>query len=289
MLRSLRFALALALTGATLASSLSMSTAVAQDDRARFHFQAGTSYYEAGDYEDALREFDRAYALSQRHQLLYNLSLCHQQLGNLDEAANFLERYLNQVEEIPNRANLERRLENFRRRAAETETETETETGTGTGTETEAGTGTGTETETETETGTGDTYPADEPEDATHDDTPTEQPSSGGGPNVAAIAAFAAGGVGALLAVITGPMALGEASSLEDQGCGERVACDAGTLRTLAGLADAGVALAAVGVTLGVVFLFTMGDDDEDEASATLRFAPYADHQGAGAVLIGSF
>ena len=92
---------------AALAASPSSTVRVqAQDDRARLHFQAGASYYEAGDYEDALREFQRSHALSQRSELFYNFSLCYQQIGDLDNAALYLRRYLDEVESIENRAQM---------------------------------------------------------------------------------------------------------------------------------------------------------------------------------------
>ena len=90
-----------------------------EDERARLHFQSGASYYEAGDYEDALREFTRSFELSEKPALFYNFSLCHQQMGHYEVAADYLQRYLEQAEPIPNRANLERRLENLRQRADE--------------------------------------------------------------------------------------------------------------------------------------------------------------------------
>jgi tetratricopeptide (TPR) repeat protein len=264
MFPSLRFASALIVL---LACLVVPSPAACQDALARTHFEAGTSYYEAGDYEDALREFQRAHDLSQRPELLYNLSLCHQQLGAFGEAARLLERYLEEAVDVPHRPNLERRLRNLRQRAAE-------EQGTTQGRPTAGG-----------EPG-GDGDPlADPTTDGGHGDG-----ASGGsaGPPVAAIAAFAAGGLGLVAAAIAGPLALAEASSLRDQGCGETRACDAGTLRLFAGLADAGVALAAVGATLGVVFLLTMGDDEDPEGAAA-RLVPYADPRGAGALLEGRF
>lgn len=87
-------------------------------ERGRLHFQAAASHYDAGDYEDALREFERAYELSHKPELFYNFSLCHQQLGQLEDAIMYLERYLIEDDEISNRANLERRLTNLRERHA---------------------------------------------------------------------------------------------------------------------------------------------------------------------------
>lgn len=224
----------------------SVSTVSAQDEeemeRGRLHFQAGASYYEAGDYEDALREFTRAYELSRRPELLFNLHLCHQQLDQLDLAVQRLAEYLDQVDEVPNRQNLERRLDNLRTRRGDAGTE----------------------------------EPVEPP------------PPPRRGPNVPMIASFAVGGVGAVLAGVFGGLALAERGSLSDQGCGVDLACDAGTLRTRAIVADIGLGVAVVGVGLGVVF-WLLGRRGEDQASARLRLQPTAGPNGGGAVLLGRF
>lgn len=224
----------------------SLSTGHAQDDeleRGRLHFQAGASYYEAGDYEDALREFTRAYELSHRPELLFNLHLCHQQLDQLDLAVERLAEYLDQVDEVPNRQNLERRLENLR-----------------------------------TQRGA----------DAGDEVAPPVEPTPEREANVPMIASFAAGGVGVVLAGVFGGLALAERGSLSDRGCGVDLACDAGTLRTRAILADVGLGLAAVGVGLGVVFLL-LGRRGDDQANARLQLRPAAGPNGGGALLVGRF
>lgn len=86
------------------------------DENARFHFKAGTSYYETGDYELALREFKRSYQLSNHPELQYNISLTHEKLGNLEEAIFALNRYLLEGSDIPNRRTLEMRLTNLKKR-----------------------------------------------------------------------------------------------------------------------------------------------------------------------------
>jgi tetratricopeptide (TPR) repeat protein len=65
-----------------------------RDARARDHFTAGRNYYDAGDFEDALREFLTAYELSGRAELLYNISLSHERLGNFGQAADYQRRFI---------------------------------------------------------------------------------------------------------------------------------------------------------------------------------------------------
>jgi len=247
------------------AAALMATSAAAQPsaaDRGRLHFQAGASYYEAGDYEDALREFQRSYELSNKPELFYNFSLCHQQLGNLEQAADFLEQYLQNVSEIPNRANLERRLENFRERLAEE----------------------GDDDEAPDETDPDETDP-----DETIVVGPQPDPEPEGSDiNLGAIVSFSVAGAGAATMLIAGAMALGERSNLEDMGCGDTVACDAGSLKTRALVADLGMAIAVVGAALGVVFLVVGGGSD-DEESARVELSPWAGRGAGGASLRGSF
>jgi tetratricopeptide (TPR) repeat protein len=88
------------------------------DDRARSHFEAAEAHFDTGAYEDAIREFEEAHRLSGRAQLLYNLYLCHERLGDLNAASDHLARYLDADPEAPNAAALGLRLANLRRRAA---------------------------------------------------------------------------------------------------------------------------------------------------------------------------
>lgn len=77
---------------------------------ARTHFEAGNAYYERGNFEAAIREFQHAYDLSQRPALLHNIYLAYRDLQDDTNAAVFLRRYLNEAEDVDNRALLERRL-----------------------------------------------------------------------------------------------------------------------------------------------------------------------------------
>jgi tetratricopeptide (TPR) repeat protein len=90
-----------------------------EDMRARRHYEAGTAYYEVGDYDSALRELERSYEISRRPPLLFNLYMTEERLGHFARAAERLERYLAEETEIPNRSALEQRLERLRERAAE--------------------------------------------------------------------------------------------------------------------------------------------------------------------------
>ncbi len=93
------------------------------DDMARTHFQSGRLYFDRGEYEAALHDFEAAYELSHRTPLLYNLYVTLENLGRFSEAAERLERYLAEdtALDAETRANYESRLANLRVRAAEQE------------------------------------------------------------------------------------------------------------------------------------------------------------------------
>ena len=91
------------------------------------HFREARRLYDEGAYREALVQFRASYALSRRAVLFYNYSLCYQRLREYGDAVNFLERYLLEVVNIPDRANLELRLRGLRDAAAEAEESEETE------------------------------------------------------------------------------------------------------------------------------------------------------------------
>ncbi|MFW6067570.1 MAG: tetratricopeptide repeat protein [Myxococcota bacterium] len=273
------------------------------DERGRFHFQAGASYYEAGEYEQALREFERSYEISKRPQLFYNISLAHQQLGDLESAILYLDRYLREVEEIPNRVNLERRLENLRKRLEEHEEaerqaaeETETDTGTDAGTGTDVGTGTQTETEAEIGAEGGDEAGAGG-ESGFVGDTRTRGVDMDEGPGVPA-GAWIGWGVGAgslVVGAVLGGLALKEKNDVADSPCGQAGTCTSDEVQKMDRMALASDVMMAVGIAgavTGTVLFFVMRDgaSGEREAAAGVDVAPWVDPSGGGgAVVEGRF
>lgn len=103
------FALALGVLGAPSVSS-AQPPASPNDQIAREHFIRGRDAFSQGDFATAAREFDQAYQLSRRPQLLYNLGTAYERLHNWNEANVALRRYLDQVPAAPDRAEVEARL-----------------------------------------------------------------------------------------------------------------------------------------------------------------------------------
>lgn len=65
------------------------------DDEARRLYVEGEAHYAAGRYRDAAASFERAYELSRRPALLFNLGNAYERLGDLKRAADYLRDYLN--------------------------------------------------------------------------------------------------------------------------------------------------------------------------------------------------
>lgn len=220
-------------------------------------------------------QFQRAHALSDRPELFYNFALCYQQLGDLNNAALYLRRYLDEVPNIENRDQLERRHGNLLERIASRDA----------GTSPPAG---------------AEAEPPRQPSLQTRQGAEpaaaaaAEPTAAGRGVPVGAVVGFSVAGVGAAVAVTLGALALRERGSIED-GCGANRSCSSGEVQRMDGLAlgaDIGLAVLVAGATVGTILLLTGRGGDDTEASddhARLRLAPYAGRTGAGAMLQGRF
>src|SRR5688572_9599921 len=74
------------------------------DELARRHFESGAAYFEQAEYEAALREFEKAYELSRRPQILRNISVVQERMGDIAGAIVSLDHYL---ESAPNDPDIE--------------------------------------------------------------------------------------------------------------------------------------------------------------------------------------
>jgi len=88
-----------------------------KDEEARQLFQAARLAFQDGRFEDALRSFRRAYDLSGRPGLLYNIGTTADRLRRDDEAIEAFEKYLELAPNAPNHGEVERRLEVLRSHA----------------------------------------------------------------------------------------------------------------------------------------------------------------------------
>lgn len=82
----------------------------AADTDARTLFEEGRVAYDAGRFEDATRSFRRAYLLSPRYQLLYNIGQSELRAGHDARALEAFEAFLRQASsDDPNRSEVEER------------------------------------------------------------------------------------------------------------------------------------------------------------------------------------
>jgi len=77
------------------AQSADSSEASADDvEQARKHFGQGLKLYKDGDFDAALVQFERAYAVKPNFKVLYNIAQCYFELHQYVEARDTLSRYL---------------------------------------------------------------------------------------------------------------------------------------------------------------------------------------------------
>lgn len=95
------------------------------DEEARSLFEAGRAAFTAGRFEDALGHFQRAYELSGRPMLLFNIGQSFDRLRRDEEALSTFERYLTDVPDAPNRAQVEARVAIMQAAVAEAEEQAE--------------------------------------------------------------------------------------------------------------------------------------------------------------------
>lgn len=98
------------------------------DEQARLHFRAGRGLYDAGRFAQAAAEFEEAFRLSQRPELLFNAYVAFRDANDLEGAVRSLGAYLEQAQDVADRVNLTARLESMtqaleERRAREAEVE----------------------------------------------------------------------------------------------------------------------------------------------------------------------
>jgi tetratricopeptide (TPR) repeat protein len=92
---------------------------------AREHYARGTSYYDLGKYDDAIKEFEAAYQLKNDPAFLYNLAQSYRLAGNAERALHFYRTYLRYMPKAPNRAEIGDRIAALEKQvAAEAKTTT---------------------------------------------------------------------------------------------------------------------------------------------------------------------
>jgi len=94
--------------------------AQAQDTAsAKAHFKSGTTFYDLGKYDDAIREFEAAYEAKSDPAFLFNLAQAHRLAGHTTEALHFYRTYLRYVPNPPNLADIQSNVQALEKQAAQ--------------------------------------------------------------------------------------------------------------------------------------------------------------------------
>src|SRR6478736_4808170 len=99
-----------ALLYASAAPAWAQAQAADNKAAAKEHYTRGTSFYDLGRYDDAIKEFEAAYELKNDPAFLYNLAQSYRQAGNHEQAVHFYKTYLRYMPKAPNRADIEEKI-----------------------------------------------------------------------------------------------------------------------------------------------------------------------------------
>lgn len=221
------------------------------DTDARAVFDDGRRAYDEGRFEDATRAFRRAYLLSARYQLLYNIGQSELRAGHDAQALQAFEAFLRHAgADDPQRAEVEERVRVLRSMGVESAPDpTTTETTTTTTTST-----------TETTTDTPPPPPRDE------------------GPGVVPWILVIGGGAAIVAGAVLMGVGVSESSRVTGATDGMRWADLEGSASSANVLWGTGIALAAVGLAatgVGLVWALSGGSgSSEGGATARLRIGP---------------
>jgi tetratricopeptide (TPR) repeat protein len=87
------------------------------EQRAREYFREGRARHDAGAFAEAIVDYQAAYSLSARPELLFNIAQCYRLLGDSDRAILYYRQYLTVVPEGGASDDARAHIENLRRTA----------------------------------------------------------------------------------------------------------------------------------------------------------------------------
>lgn len=226
------------------------------DDRARAYFVLGRSAYDAGEYEEAVEQFGRAYELSERPDLLFNLYQAHHRAGHLAPAVEYLQRYLEEGSpDDLQRGTLTERLSNLRRQLEQEQQQQERE--------------------------------AVEAEQRRQEELArTRSEAQSHSMRNAGVAVLGIGvAAGAMFGIFAG-LALKEDGDLSDVCSPVCTGDQVSKLRSYNRGADVSLGLAGIGIVTGVVLLLVAPDADDSDSA---RVQPFVGPRAAGLGMEGRF
>jgi hypothetical protein len=84
-------------------------------EQARQHYEIGTQQYDLGHWDDAIREFEKAYELRPDPSFLYNLAQAYRRKGDAKRALDLYKNYLAKVPKAPQRPEIEERINSLQK------------------------------------------------------------------------------------------------------------------------------------------------------------------------------
>ena len=253
-------------------------TDTGSDTDARALFEQGRVAYDAGNFDEAVRAFRRAYVLSPRFPLLYNIGQAELRAGHDQLALDAFEGFLRQAPaEDSRRSEVEERIRVLRAMGVAQPTAQEVHDATATETATtETAT---TETVATTETATTETAESSAEASSTSSQSSAPAPSSSGGGD-AGVAPWIVVGVGGGLAVVGAVlMGVGAGDSSRVTGAARGtswadISGAAGEANTLWGVGIACLIGGVVAAGAGVVWAVVGAGGSSESATARLRVLP---------------
>lgn len=88
-------------------------------EQAKVKYEEGKAHYEAGEYDKALAAFTEAYNLSNKPDLLFNLGVCSEKIGDSTKAIAYYELYLEENPDAADRDDVAQRLAALKESQAE--------------------------------------------------------------------------------------------------------------------------------------------------------------------------
>jgi tetratricopeptide (TPR) repeat protein len=282
------FRMPLRLLGATIALSalLSAPCALAEtakkkpaagqtdaDSEARRLFKEGDKLYAEGDYEGAVRAFEKSYELSQQPALQYNLANAYERLGRYDDGVKALQLYEPHAAS-DEREVVRRRIKKLQERAEQQKKEAPAASPPSAPATAEA-------------PASAEPAPAPAP-------TPEGEQTTAAGPPVLSYVLLGVGAVGIGVGSYFGLQALSSKSDAEKlcPSAGGKRTCPATADDALSSntrnavVADVGFGVGIAALAVGGYLLFSGGKSKETTAT---QLRPSAGPQGGGFSLIGTF
>ncbi len=227
-----------------------------KDELARRHFESGAAYFAEAEYEDALKAFIKAYELSNRPQILLNIAVVQERLGNLQGAVDSLDEYLTKNPEDPEVETIRLRRENLQRRLDE-------------------------QLKQEPAPAPSPAVPAPEPPRSEPASPATPPPAPPPEPNrVPAYVSLSVGALAGVGAALTGIGANSEYRSLEDECSGHCSSEQTNTGKTLALTSTILTGVSVLGLGAGIV-LWVTADPAEDERATSAKLDVNVGSSGA--------